>query len=77
MRILDEALTGKFKKGFSGVVLVADDGKIILKRPVGYRNFEGWNSLKRMMFSNSFCYPKQFTAMLCDDVQEKALARPS
>jgi CubicO group peptidase (beta-lactamase class C family) len=63
-KILDEAFQRAGQEGFSGVVLVAEDGKILFHKAVGYRSYDIFELAS---------VSKQFTAMLVIMCEEKGL----
>jgi CubicO group peptidase (beta-lactamase class C family) len=74
-RILDEAFQRASQEGFSGVVLVADDGKTLFEKAVGYRNFEEGIILKKDDVFELASVSKQFTAMIVMMCEEKGLLK--
>jgi CubicO group peptidase (beta-lactamase class C family) len=72
-KILDEAFERAGEEGFSGVVLVAEDGKILFQKAVGYRSFEGKTFLETDDIFELASVSKQFTAMLVMICKEKGL----
>lgn len=58
---------------FSGVVLVADKGKIQYEKAVGYREFAGQIPLKKTDIFELASVSKQFTAMVIMMLKEKNL----
>jgi CubicO group peptidase (beta-lactamase class C family) len=72
-RILDEAFLRAGQEGFSGVILVADDDKILFEKAVGYRSFEDNIKLKADDIFELASVSKQFTAMLVMMCKEKGL----
>jgi len=72
-KILDDAFLRAGQEGFSGVVLVAEDGKILFEKAVGYRNFEDQTPLKTDDIFELASVSKQFTAMLVMISKEKGL----
>jgi CubicO group peptidase (beta-lactamase class C family) len=72
-KILDEAFQRAGQEGFSGVVLVAEDGKILFQKAVGYRTFEDKIFLKIDDIFELASVSKQFTAMLVMMCEEKGL----
>ena len=72
-KILTEAFERAEKEGFSGVVLVAEDGKILFEKAVGYRSFEKKIPLNSDDIFELASVSKQFTAMLVMMCKEKGL----
>lgn len=72
-KILNEAFERAGQEGFSGVVLVAEDGKILFEKATGYRNFEDQTPLKSDDIFELASLSKQFTAMLIMMCKEKGL----
>jgi len=72
-KILDEAFLRASQEGFSGVVLVAEDGKILFHKAIGYRSFEDNTPLKTDDIFELASVSKQFTAMLVMMCKEKDL----
>lgn len=72
-KILAEAFQRAGQEGFSGVILVADDGKILFQKSVGYQNFEDKTFLKTDDIFELASVSKQFTAMLLMMCKEKGL----
>jgi len=60
-------------KGFSGVILVADQGQVIYENAVGYRNYEDQVLLKSDDIFELASISKQFTSMLIMMCEEKGL----
>ncbi len=58
---------------FSGVVLVADKGKIIYEKAVGYRDFAKKEKLRKTDIFELASVSKQFTAMVIMMLKEKGL----
>lgn len=59
--------------GFSGVVIVAENGKPIYHKATGYREFAGSIPLKRSDIFEMASVSKQFTAMIIMMLKEKGL----
>src|SRR4029079_17661998 len=59
------------QKDFSGVVLIAENGKPIYEKAVGYREFEGQISLQTSDIFELASVSKQFTAMIIMMLKEK------
>jgi len=57
--------------GFSGVVLIAENGKIIFHKPFGYREFEPKIPLQTSDVFELASVSKQFTAMIIMMLKEK------
>lgn len=72
-KILQNALTQAEANGFSGVVLVAEDGKVLLEKAIGYRSFEDKIALQTTDVFELASVSKQFTAMVIMICQEKGL----
>ena len=63
-RAISTAMTGFYnKKGFNGVVLVAENGKVIYKGANGYADFKNKVKLTTNSVFNLASVSKQFTAM--------------
>lgn len=86
-KILESALLQAESNGFSGVVLVAEDGKILLEKAIGLRSFENKIPIQSTDVFELASLSKQFTAMIVmmckekkmlsfDDPVEKYLAIP-
>ena len=63
-RILESALAQAESNGFSGVVLVAADGEILMEKALGYRSFEEKIQLKPTDIFELASLSKEFTAMV-------------
>ncbi|MFC3879862.1 serine hydrolase domain-containing protein [Algoriphagus namhaensis] len=72
-KILREAFDRAAADGFSGVVLVAEDGKVLFERATGYRSFEDQIALQTSDIFELASVSKQFTAMLVMMAKEKGL----
>lgn len=72
-KILESALIQAESNGFSGVVLVAEDGKILLEKAIGLRSFENQTPLQTTDIFELASISKQFTAMIVMMCQEKKL----
>jgi len=70
-RILQDALKIAESNNFSGVVLVAEDGKILLEKAIGYRSFEEKIPLQASDIFELASVSKEFTAMVIMICQEK------
>lgn len=72
-KILESALIQAESNGFSGVILVAEDGKILLEKAIGFRSFENQTPLKTTDIFEMASISKQFTAMIVMMCQEKKM----
>jgi CubicO group peptidase (beta-lactamase class C family) len=72
-KILESALIQAERNGFSGVVLVAEDGKILLEKAIGFRSFENKTPLQTTDVFEMASISKQFTAMIVMMCQEKKM----
>ncbi len=72
-KILQNALVQAEANGFSGVVLVAEDGRILLEKAIGYRSFEEKIPLQAGDIFELASVSKQFTAMVIMICREKGL----
>jgi len=72
-KILKEAVERAEKQGFSGVILVAEDGKILFEKAMGMRNFENRVLLHQDDIFELASLSKQFTAMMVMICKEKGL----
>ncbi|GAB3227214.1 serine hydrolase domain-containing protein [Algoriphagus aestuariicola] len=72
-KILQNALSQAESNGFSGVVLVAENGEILLEKAIGYRSFEEKVPLQNRDIFELASVSKQFTAMLIMICKEKGL----
>ncbi|WP_332914192.1 serine hydrolase domain-containing protein [Algoriphagus boritolerans] len=70
-KILESALIQAESNGFSGVVLVAQDGKILLEKAIGFRTFENQTPLQTTDIFEMASISKQFTAMILMMCKEK------
>lgn len=70
-KILQNALAQAESNGFSGVVLVAENGEILLEKAMGYRSFEEKVPLKSDDIFELASVSKQFTAMVVMICKEK------
>ena len=61
------------QKDFSGVVLIADNGKIVYEKAFGYREFENQIPLQKTDIFELASVSKQFTAMIIMMLKEKGL----
>lgn len=72
-KILESALLQAESNGFSGVVLVAEDGKILLEKAIGLRSFENKIPLQSTDVFELASLSKQFTAMIVMMCKEKKM----
>ncbi|EAZ81963.1 serine hydrolase domain-containing protein [Algoriphagus machipongonensis] len=72
-RILKDALANAEKEDFSGVILVAQNGKVLFEKAIGMRSFEDQIPLKKHDVFEMASVSKQFTAMMIMLCQEKGL----
>lgn len=72
-RILVDAVEKARSEGFSGVILVAQDGEILMEEAIGMRSFEDHVALKKSDIFEMASVSKQFTAMMIMICQEKGL----
>ncbi|WP_339867377.1 serine hydrolase domain-containing protein [uncultured Algoriphagus sp.] len=72
-KILKEAIDRAQKEGFSGVILVAEDGKILLEDAMGMRTYENRALLHESDIFELASLSKQFTAMMVMICKEKGL----
>lgn len=72
-KILESALINAESNGFSGVVLVAENGTILVQKAIGYRSFENQIPLQESDIFELASVSKQFTAMVIMMCQEKGL----
>lgn len=72
-KILESALIQAESNGFSGVVLVAQDGKVLLEKAIGYRSFENKTPLQSTDVFEMASVSKQFTAMIVMMCKEKKM----
>jgi CubicO group peptidase (beta-lactamase class C family) len=72
-KILESALLQAESNGFSGVVLVAEDGKILLEKAIGLRSFENKIPLQSSDVFELASLSKQFTAMIVMMCKEKKM----
>ena len=59
------------QKDFSGVVLIADNGKIVYEKAFGYREFENQIPLQKTDIFELASVSKQFTTMIIMMLKEK------
>lgn len=71
--ILHHALEQASQNGFSGVVLVAEDGKILAENAMGMRSFESQIPLQPTDIFELASVSKQFTAMMVMMCKEKGM----
>lgn len=71
--ILHHALDKAAQNGFSGVVLVAENGKILAENAMGMRSFESQIPLKATDIFELASVSKQFTAMMVMKCKEKGM----
>ena len=72
-KILESAIQQAQSNGFSGVVLVAEEGKILMEKAVGLRSFEEMTPLRPTDLFEMASVSKQFTAMVILQCMEKGL----
>lgn len=72
-KILVDAVEKARSEGFSGVILVAQEGKILYEEAIGMRSFEDHVALKPKDIFEMASVSKQFTAMMIMMCQEKGL----
>ena len=72
-KILKEAIERAQREGFSGVVLVAEDGKILFEDAMGMRTYENRILLHEDDIFELASLSKQFTAMMIMMCKEKGL----
>jgi CubicO group peptidase (beta-lactamase class C family) len=70
-RILESALVQAESNGFSGVILVASDGEILMKKAMGKRSFEENIPLQTGDIFELASLSKEFTAMVIMICEEK------
>ena len=70
-KILESALQQAQINGFSGVILVAEDGKILMEKALGLRTFEEMKPLQPTDIFEMASVSKQFTAMVVLQCMEK------
>ena len=70
-KILQSAIIQAEQNGFSGVVLVAEDGQILMEKAIGLRSFENMIPLETTDIFEMASVSKQFTAMIILMCQEK------
>jgi len=72
-KILESALLQAESNGFAGVVLVAQDGKVLFEKAIGYRSFENNIPLQSSDVFELASLSKQFTAMIVMMCKEKKM----
>lgn len=72
-KILESAFEQAESNGFSGVVLVAEDGKILSQKAMGFRSFENQIPLQTSDIFELASVSKQFTAMVVMMTKEKGM----
>ena len=72
-KILEAAYLQAEQNGFSGVILVADGGKVLSEKAIGLRSFEKGIPLQTTDVFEMASVSKQFTAMMVMLCQEKGL----
>ncbi len=72
-KILKEAFERAEKEGFSGVILVAENGKILFEEAIGMRTYENRILLHEDDIFELASVSKQFTAMMVMMCEEKEL----
>lgn len=72
-KILEEAVQKAQGENFSGVILVAQEGKILYEQAIGMRSFEDHVALKTKDIFELASLSKQFTAMMVMMCEEKGL----
>ncbi|REG87055.1 serine hydrolase domain-containing protein [Algoriphagus antarcticus] len=72
-KILKEAFERAEKEGFSGVILVAENGKILFEEAIGMRTYENRILLHEDDIFELASVSKQFTAMMVMMCEEKGL----
>ncbi|PZX58070.1 serine hydrolase domain-containing protein [Algoriphagus chordae] len=72
-KILKEAVERADKEGFSGVILVAENGKILFEEAMGMRSYENQILLHEDDIFELASLSKQFTAMMVMICKEKGL----
>ncbi len=72
-RFLEDAVAKAEKEGFSGVILVAEGGKILMEKPMGMRSYENRVALATGDIFEMASVSKQFTAMLVMLCKEKGM----
>ena len=72
-KILKEAVERAKEQGYSGVVLMAQDGKILYQEAMGMRSYESRTPLQTHDIFELASVSKQFTAMIVMMCKEKGL----
>jgi CubicO group peptidase (beta-lactamase class C family) len=70
---VDKAFAAAEAKGFSGVLLLAVEGKVVFEKASGYRSYEQKNHLMPTDVFEMASVSKQFTAMMVMKCAEKGL----
>jgi CubicO group peptidase (beta-lactamase class C family) len=70
---VEKAFADAESKGFSGVLLLAIDGKVVFEEATGYRSFEQKTPLQTTDIFEMASVSKQFTAMMVMKCAEKGL----
>jgi CubicO group peptidase (beta-lactamase class C family) len=71
--VLENALSQAEEKGFSGVILVAENGEILFEKAIGMRSYENKIPLQSTDVFELASVSKQFTAMMVMRSAEKGL----
>lgn len=72
-KILESAFLQAESNGFSGVILVAEDGKTLMEKAIGFRSFENRTPLQSTDVFELASISKQFTAMIVMICKEKKM----
>jgi CubicO group peptidase (beta-lactamase class C family) len=72
-KILESAWQQAQMNGFSGVILVAENGKVLAEKATGLRSFETMSPLQTSDIFEMASVSKQFTSMLVMMCQEKGM----
>lgn len=72
-KIMESAIQQAQTQGFSGVILVAEEGKILMEKAIGLRTFEEMIPLQVTDIFEMASVSKQFTAMVILQCMEKGL----
>jgi CubicO group peptidase (beta-lactamase class C family) len=72
-KILESAIQKAQFNGFSGVILVADHGKVLVEKAIGLRSFEEMAPLQTTDIFELASLSKQFTAMTVMICKEKGM----
>lgn len=70
---VEEAFASAESKGFSGVLLLAVDGKVVLEKSTGFRSYEQKIPIQTTDLFEMASVSKQFTAMMVMKCAEKGL----